>query len=164
MSSTEHLTRIAGDGYMEPNVIDCRNPPDKWVYVVMGDTDHAGTIKPIRVSYGNSCPFVSCKWAQDGEGNKYLREVSIPLGYVRRGWFFLESAYQDEGNTHGLKQFYDFQAACKRRRVFPEKGDKSILPGFPDKLLPKAVRDCVKRRDKKLEAWKPEFEEAPKSA
>lgn len=150
-------------GYTEPHFIDCRKPPNLTVYVVMGDTDHAGCVKPIKIGYGRVCPFLHCDWSVDGEENRTLREVRIPLHYVKRGWFLLDRAYDEEGFTHGKEQWHAFQRACKRRRAFHEKGDRRIVPGFPDELLPQAVRDTVKRRDPKLEAWKPDLGPAAES-
>lgn len=145
--------------YTEPHMIDCRKPPNLTVYVVMGDTDHAGCIKPIKVGYGQVCPYVKGDWRDDQEGNHHVTELRIPLHYAKRGWFFLDRAYDEEGNTHGKQQWHDFQKACKRRRAFHKKDDDRIVPGFPDELLPKAVRDCIARRDPKLEAWEPTMPE-----
>lgn len=163
----DNLCRMEVRGYREPHFIDCRKPPSLYVYVVMGDTDHAGTVKPIKVGYGSACPFLHCDWQIDSEENRTLKEVRIPMHYSKRGWFLLDRAYEEEGNAHGKKQWHEFQKACKHRRAFatapdPNDPDPEIVAGFPNALLPKAVRDCVKRRDKKIEAWAPVIPEEPK--
>ncbi len=63
----DNLCRMEVRGYKEPHVIDCRNPPNLYVHVVMGDTDHAGTVKPIKVSYGQACPFLKAEWGTNYE-------------------------------------------------------------------------------------------------
>src|SRR5688572_28589933 len=59
----DNLCRMEIRGYKEAHVIDCRKPPSLYVYVVMGDTDHAGSVKAVKVGYGSVCPFLKCDWS-----------------------------------------------------------------------------------------------------
>lgn len=162
----------------EPHVIDARsNRKTPRVHVVVGDGDHAGKIKSVPIAYGNSCPFLKGSWGLTSDGDKLCREVNVPMNFAKRGWFILEKAYEAEGNSHGLEQWLSFQDACRMGRAFPKRGesdakhgdgtlrsrkynDDRIVPGFPDELLPKAVLECLRKRDPEIDAWQPDLPES----
>lgn len=161
MQYDERLTRMEVRGHLVPEVIT-PDTKDMIAYVVMGDTDHAGCVKPVRVSYSNSVPFLSADWGSTASGKRILKEIRVPIEYAKRGWFLLQRAYEVEGNEHGWGQWQSFQRACKFGRARHLKADKRIVPGFPNELLPKAVAKAYERRDPSINAWEPELPEAKK--
>jgi hypothetical protein len=126
------------------------------VYVIVGDGDHAGHVKTIRCGPTQSTSLLDIKWVRKHKRNAEgeltgtfvleCQSVEMKPEMHARGWRLMRECYLDEGRPKALEAWYSFQAACRTNRSSIDTGIGSLVPGFPDELLPKYCREIREKR------------------
>ncbi len=138
------------------------------VYVVQGDGKKAGHVTPMRF-HSNVVPHVLHFEFTVNQQNRRngIRSIQVKQVYLDRGWRLLRDCYEEEGRLDDYEIFLDFIKACKEQRVHPQKkpkGKQEIVPGFPNRLLPKYVRDLASGATQRHAEWEPPEQVVPKAA
>lgn len=140
------------------------------VYVIVGDGSRAGHIKTCRVSHTSKPDCLDVTYKRDGQNRACAVEaVDVTIEHHKRGWKLLADAYREEGNEKGYEIWLDFQRACEEKRVDKFQGHESaealtlaiaegkaerqVIPGFPNRLLPKACLDLANQKAKRESMW-----------